>query len=96
MSALENIENLVEHLIEKVEKLINEREKMMGEVLYLRAQLMERDEEAVKASRDMKTELESAKMNALRFEQEQARVEARLQNLNDRLLVLVDGHRRGG
>jgi len=89
MGALSNIENLVEHLTGKVEILIGEREEMLPEISALRKRLMERDKEAVKAAQDMKAELEAAQADALHFEQERIRIEARLQVLNDRLTALV-------
>lgn len=89
MNTLENIENLVEYLTNKVKALLDEREEMLAEITRLRVRLAERDKEAVKASQEMRTELETAQTNALRFEQEQFRVESKLQELNDKLIALV-------
>ena len=89
MNALENIENLVKHLVGKIEALIDEREDMLSEISGLRKRLMERDKEAVKTVQNMKAELEAAQMEVLRFEQERIRIEARLQSFNDRLIALV-------
>ena len=95
MSALGKIENLVEYLAVKVEELLDEREEMLAEISRLRDNLTECDKNAVKTSQNMRTELEVAQMDALRFEQERFKIEARLQGLNDRLVALV-GERRGG
>ena len=89
MGALSNIENLVEHLTGKVEILIGEREEMLPEISALRKRLMERDKEAVKTAQDMRSALETVQIDALRFEQERIRIEARLKVLNDRLTALV-------
>lgn len=91
MNTLENIENLVEYLTNKVKALLDEREEMLAEILRLRVRLTERDKEAVKASQEMRAELEAAQANALRFEQEQFRIESKLRELNDRLTALVQG-----
>lgn len=89
MNTLEKIENLVEYLTDKVKTLLDEREAMLAEITRLRVCLTERDKEAVKASQEMRTELEAAQTNALRFEQEQFRIESKLQELNDKLIALV-------
>ena len=95
MGGLGNIENLVEHLAGKVEALLDERGEMLAEITRLRTRLLERDKEAVKNSQDMRSELEFAQTDVLRFEQERLRIESRLQSLNDRLIALVRD-RRGG
>ncbi|MDR2178995.1 MAG: hypothetical protein LBP21_01680 [Synergistaceae bacterium] len=98
MNTLENIENLVEYLANKIKLLLGEREEMLEEITRLRMRLTERDKEAVKASHEMRAELEVAQTSALRFEQEQVRIESKLQELNDRLIALVrssDGERNG-
>ena len=89
MSVLANIGSLVERLAGDIEAIIDDRENLLAEISSLRTQLMERDKEAVKAAQDMRTELEAARTDALRFEQERVRIEARLQCLNDRLTALV-------
>jgi chromosome segregation ATPase len=96
MNALENIENLVQHLAGSIEGLIDERDDMLAEISGLRERLMERDKEAVKAVQDMGAELEEARMKALRFEQEQVRTDTRLKGLNDRLTALVEDVMRYG
>ena len=90
MSTLANTGNLIERLTGNIEAIIDDRESMLAEILSLRVQLMERDKEAVKAAQDMQTELEEARAEALHFEQERVRVEARLRCLNDRLIALVN------
>jgi hypothetical protein len=89
MNTLEKIENLVEYLTNKVEILLAERDEMLAEITRLRVCLTERDKEAVKAAQEMRTELEAAQTNALHFEQEQFRIESKLQELNDKLIALV-------
>ena len=95
MNTLENIENLVEHLAQKVESLLDEREDMLAEIMRLRTRLMEQDKEAVKSSQGHQAELEIAHTDTLYFRQGWDRVETRLQGLNDRLIALVR-ERRGG
>jgi len=90
MSTLANTGNLIERLTGNIEAIIDDRESMLAEILSLRVQLMERDKEAVKAAQDMNVELEEARAEALYFEQERVRVEARLRCLNDRLIALVN------
>jgi len=96
MNTLKNIKNLIEHLTGKVEILVDERKTMLAEISSLRKCLMERDKEAVKAAQDMRNELETAQIDALRFEQERIRVEARLKVLNDRLTALVSKKTHSG
>ena len=89
MNALESIDSLVEHLAGNIEAVIDDREDMLAEIFCLRRRLMERDKEAVKIARDMRDELESAQLDALRSEQGRIRIEAKLQSLNDRLAALA-------
>ncbi|MCL2010803.1 MAG: hypothetical protein FWG71_09730 [Synergistaceae bacterium] len=96
MSALAKIGNLVERVTGNIEAIAGDREKVLSEVSALRERLMERDKEAVKAARDMRAELEAARMSALFFEQERIRIEARRRNLDDRLASLVGGEQRRG
>ena len=97
MNALGNIGNLVENVGNKVEAVVKEREEMQAEIFKLRGQLTEKDKEAVKAAQDVKVEMEAAKLDALHFEQERIRIDAKLKRLNDRLITLVnDVKRRGG
>lgn len=95
MSTLENIESLVERLVDKIETLLAEREEMLAEITRLRVRLADRDKEAVKASQNMRAELELAQTDAQRIEQERFRIESKLQGLNDRLIALVRDNRRG-
>jgi len=96
MSVLSNIGSLIERVADNVEAVIDDRENLLAEVSSLRMRLMERDKEAVKAAQDMMAELEAARMDALHFEQERVRAEARLQNLNDRLIALVSDRNSQG
>ena len=89
MSVLANVGGLIDRLAGNIEAIIIDRENMAAEISSLRTRLMERDKEAVKAMLDMKLELEAAKIETLRFEQERVRLEARLENLNNRLVTLV-------
>jgi regulator of replication initiation timing len=95
VNTLENIDNLIESLTDRVGKLLDEREVLLAEVTHLRARLMERDSDAVKVSQDMQVALEDAQANALRLEQERSGIESKLQGLNDRLVALVKEQRRG-
>jgi len=96
MNMLDNIGNLVEQLAGKIETIIYDRVDIGAEISTLRERLMVRDKEAVKAVQDMKAELEAAQVDALRFEQERIRIEARLQNLNDKLVALVNKEKHCG
>jgi septal ring factor EnvC (AmiA/AmiB activator) len=96
MNTLETIENLIERLTNRVESLLGERKKMRAEIARLRAALQARDEEAVKASQERLCELEAARADALRFEQEKVRIDSKLLDLNDRLAALVRGGKEGG
>ena len=96
MNALENVGNLVERLADKIEAVIDDRDDMFSEISDLRKRLIERDKEAVKAAQDMRAELEVTRMAALRFEQELARMEARLQTLNGRLAALAGSENQYG
>ena len=96
MNMLDNISNLVEQLAGKIETIIYSRADIGTEISSLRERLMVRDKEAVKAVQDMKAELEAAQVDALRFEQERIRIEARLQNLNDKLVALVNKEKHCG
>ena len=96
MNALENFENLVVKVTGKIEAVIGDREKTAAEISSLRKLLADRDKEAVKATQDMMTVLEATQMDALRFEQERIRIEAKLQAMNDRLIALVGDEKRCG
>ena len=96
MNTLENIEGLVERLTSRIESLLGEREKMLAEIVCLRAALQTRDEEAVKASQERLCELEAAQTAALNFEREKFNIESKLSELNDRLAALVRGGEEGG
>ena len=89
MSVLTNMESLVERLTGNIKAVIDDRENTLAEIAGLRERLAERDKEAVKAARDMRAELDAARMEALRLEQERVRVEMKLQGFNDRLTVLA-------
>ena len=89
MNTLENMKNLVENVAGKIEAIINEREELEAEISSLRERLAERDKEAVKATQDMRIELEAAQIDALRFEQERVGLETKLQDLNDRMIALA-------
>ncbi|MDR3231061.1 MAG: hypothetical protein LBT65_06460 [Synergistaceae bacterium] len=95
MNTLENIDNLIESLTDRIGKLLDEREVLLAEVTHLRARLMERDRDAVKISQDMQVALEEAQVSVLRLEQERNGIESKLQGLNDRLVALVKEQRRG-
>ena len=89
MNTLENMRNLVESVTGKIEAVLDEREELMAEVSGLREQLTERDKEAVKVSQDMRAELEAARVEASRFEQERITINTKLQGLNDRMIALA-------
>ena len=96
MSVLINIGNVVERLAGNARAIAKDRENLLAEIASLRIKLMERDKEAVKAVQDLKGELEAARLDALRFEQERIRIEAKLLGMNDRLTSLVGDEKHYG
>ncbi|MBR1672527.1 MAG: hypothetical protein IJ702_06340 [Fretibacterium sp.] len=86
---LKNIEGLVDHLSEAVEKLIQERDGLKKEIERLTAYAAERDEECVRVRQEMAQILESAAEENQRMDRSSSEIEAKLQNLNDRLMSLV-------
>jgi predicted nucleic acid-binding Zn-ribbon protein len=95
VNTLENIDNLIDSLTDRVRELLDEREILLTEVAHLRARLMERDRDAVKVTQEMQVALEEARVNMLRLEQERTGIESKLQGLNDRLVTLVKERHRG-
>ncbi|MDR1731942.1 MAG: hypothetical protein LBR61_07590 [Synergistaceae bacterium] len=95
MSTLENIDNLINGLMEKVQMFVDEREMLLTEIAGLRSQLADRDRDAVRAAQEAQIALENARMDALRLEQERSDIESKLQGLNDRLISLVKDRHRG-
>ena len=96
MSVLANVGGLIERVAGNIEAIIDDRENLLAEISGTRERLMERDKEAVKATQDVRIELEAARADALFFEQERIRVETRLQGLNDRLTALVGDEKNCG
>jgi predicted nucleic acid-binding Zn-ribbon protein len=95
VSTLENIDNLINGLMEKVQMFVDEREMLLTEIAGLRSQLADRDRDAVRAAQEAQIALENARMDALRLEQERSDIESKLQGLNDRLISLVKDRHRG-
>lgn len=94
MAELKNIENLVDRLAEKVSALIEERDGLKHELERLRAYAAERDEAAERARQEMAQALEAAQEEAQRADRSGSEIEAKLQNLNDRLIRLVGKDQR--
>ena len=92
---LRNIENLVDRLSEQIETLIEERDDLRREVARLSTCVAERDEECVRVRQEMQRSLEAASEEALCAERVGAEIEAKLRNLNERLIDLVRERWRG-
>ena len=92
---LRNIENLVDRLSEQIETLIEERDDLRREVARLSTCVAERDEECVRVRQEMQRSLEAAGEEVLCAERVGAEIEAKLRNLNERLIDIVKERRRG-
>ena len=92
---LRNIENLVDRLSEQIETLIEERDDLRREVARLSTCVAERDEECVRVRQEMQRSLEAAGEEVLCAERVGAEIEAKLRNLNERLIDLVRERWRG-
>ena len=86
---LESIEKLVDGLSERIESLLKERESLKREVERLTLYAAERDEECARVKQDMARALESAAEETSRLEHSETQIEAKLRDLNDRLISLV-------
>ena len=86
---LESIEKLVDGLSERIESLLKERESLKREVERLTIYAAERDEEIVRVKQDMARALDAAAEEASRLEHSETQIEAKLRDLNDRLISLV-------
>ena len=75
--------------------LIQERDDLRREVRRLVAHAAERDEECVRVRQEMQRSLEAASEEALCAERVGAEIEAKLRNLNERLIDLVRERWRG-
>ena len=86
---LKSIEGLVDRLSEKIESLLAERESLKREVDRLTRYAAERDEECVRVRQEMARALDDAAEEATRLEHSETQIEAKLQDLNDRLIALT-------
>ena len=90
-----SIDTLIDQLGERIDVLIQERDDLREEVERLAAHAAERDEECVRVRQEMQRALEAANEEALRAERGGSEIEAKLRNLNERLIDLVKERRRG-
>ena len=90
-----SIDTLIDQLGERIDVLIQERDDLRREVCRLVAHAAERDEECVRVRQEMQRSLEAASEEALCAERVGAEIEAKLRNLNERLIDLVKERRRG-
>ncbi|MBQ9566170.1 MAG: hypothetical protein IJU98_11350 [Synergistaceae bacterium] len=94
---LKNIEELVDRLSEKIESLLTERDNLKQEVDRLTRYAAERDEECVRVRQEMAQALEAAAEETTRLEHSETQIEAKLQDLNNRLISLaMEQHPQGG
>ena len=75
--------------------LIQERDDLRREVCRLVAHAAERDKKCVRVRQEMQRSLEAASEEALCAERVGAEIEAKLRNLNERLIDLVRERWRG-
>jgi len=93
---LKNIEGLVDRLTEKIESLLSERDGLKREVERLTRYAAERDEEVVRVRQEMAQALEVAAEESARLEHSETQIEAKLQDLNNRLIALaMEQHPQG-
>ena len=90
-----SIDTLIDQLGERIDVLIQERDDLREEVVRLAAHAAERDEECVRVRQEMQRALEAANEEALRAERGGLEIEAKLRNLNERLIDIVKERRRG-
>ena len=90
-----SIDTLIDQLGERIDVLIQERDDLREEVVRLAAHAAERDEECVRVRQEMQRALEAANEEALRAERGGSEIEAKLRNLNERLIDLVKERQRG-
>ena len=90
-----SIDTLIDQLGERIDVLIQERDDLREEVERLVAYAAERDEECVRTRQEMQRALEVANEEALRAERGGSEIEAKLRNLNERLIDLVKERQRG-
>ena len=90
-----SIDTLIDRLGERIDVLIQERDDLRREVCRLVAHAAERDEECVRVRQEMQRSLEAASEEALCAERVGAEIEAKLRNLNERLIDLVRERWRG-
>ena len=88
-------DTLIDRLGERIDVLIQERDDLRREVCRLVAHAAERDEECVRVRQEMQLSLEAASEEALCAERVGAEIEAKLRNLNERLIDLVRERWRG-
>ena len=92
---LKSIEGLVDRLSGKVEALVEERDALRRDANRLGVYAIERDEECVRARREMILAIEAAADEFARREHSGSEIGARLQTPNDRLIGLALQGQRG-
>ncbi len=86
---IKGIEELIDRLSDKIEALIRERDELKLKVSRLNAYASARDKECVLTQREFNRTLEQIYEDSLRIDRGGSEIEAKLQNLNNRLMALV-------
>lgn len=90
---LKSIEELIDGLSERIEALLVERDSLKQEIERLTRYSAEKDEECVRVRQEMAQALEAAAEETERLEHSETQIEAKLRDLNDRLISLaMDQH----
>ena len=87
---LRGIEELIDRLSFRIEALIKERDELRRTVSRLNACACERDKECVLTRRELNRMLEEIYEASLRHDKGESDIETKLENLNERLLALVE------